>query len=72
LTGQNLQGGSKKSKLLTQYNSLLFLSHPVYPPKMNSWLRPWSMYFGDRHENVSIRSAYLTIYGLAVTFNFNI
>jgi len=29
----DIQGGSKKSKLLSQYNSLLFLSHPVisYP-----------------------------------------
>jgi len=26
----HVQGGSRKSKLLTQYNSLLFLSHPVY------------------------------------------
>jgi len=25
----SVQGGSEKSKLLTQYNSLLFLSHPV-------------------------------------------
>jgi len=36
----HVQGGSKKSKLLTQYNSLLFLSHPVDSPRH---FPPWTI-----------------------------
>jgi len=37
-----IQGGSKKSKLLTQHNSLLFLSHPVSPERVIGF--SWKFY----------------------------